>query len=173
MKLLTWYLPWLFCLVIQILPLLRYVMSIPCLLLFDYIVPCILCLVWQVSWEALSRVVNSVPKEVLPSYIKLVRDAVSTARDKERRKKKVSDCYFLISDVNGLWKTKKSEHLFVLFNALAGRPCCYSWILSSKSSSTPASNISSGIPDFHFSPKCLRYPMLMPQSVWVSSNILC
>ncbi|XP_022719011.1 protein ILITYHIA isoform X2 [Durio zibethinus] len=41
-----------------------------------------------VAWEALSRVVNSVPKEVLPSYIKLVRDAVSTARDKERRKKK-------------------------------------------------------------------------------------
>ncbi|XP_056168131.1 protein ILITYHIA isoform X1 [Syzygium oleosum] len=41
-----------------------------------------------VSWEALSRVVGSVPKEVLPSYIKLVRDAVSTSRDKERRKKK-------------------------------------------------------------------------------------
>ncbi|XP_062006271.1 protein ILITYHIA [Rosa rugosa] len=41
-----------------------------------------------VSWEALSRVVSSVPKEVLPSYIKLVRDAVSTSRDKERRKKK-------------------------------------------------------------------------------------
>ncbi|OMO50913.1 Armadillo-like helical [Corchorus olitorius] len=41
-----------------------------------------------VAWEALSRVVNSVPKEVLPSYIKLVRDAVSTARDKERRRKK-------------------------------------------------------------------------------------
>ncbi|XP_021281649.1 protein ILITYHIA isoform X2 [Herrania umbratica] len=41
-----------------------------------------------VAWEALSRVVSSVPKEVLPSYIKLVRDAVSTARDKERRKKK-------------------------------------------------------------------------------------
>ncbi|RXH82519.1 hypothetical protein DVH24_036860 [Malus domestica] len=40
------------------------------------------------SWEALSRVVSSVPKEVLPSYIKLVRDAVSTSRDKERRKKK-------------------------------------------------------------------------------------
>lgn len=31
----------------------------------------------------------SVPKEVLPSYIKLVRDAVSSSRDKERRKKKV------------------------------------------------------------------------------------
>ncbi|CAN6724947.1 unnamed protein product [Malus baccata var. baccata] len=44
-----------------------------------------------VSWEALSRVVSSVPKEVLPSYIKLVRDAVSTSRDKERRKKKVGN----------------------------------------------------------------------------------
>ncbi|KAG6737448.1 hypothetical protein POTOM_058970 [Populus tomentosa] len=42
----------------------------------------------EVAWEALSRVVGSVPKEVLPSYIKLVRDAVSTSRDKERRKKK-------------------------------------------------------------------------------------
>ncbi|KAI4338617.1 hypothetical protein MLD38_023653 [Melastoma candidum] len=41
-----------------------------------------------VSWEALSRVIGSVPKEVLPSYIKVVRDAVSTARDKERRRKK-------------------------------------------------------------------------------------
>ncbi|KAJ1413832.1 TOG domain [Sesbania bispinosa] len=41
-----------------------------------------------VAWEALSRVITSVPKEVLPSYIKLVRDAVSTSRDKERRKKK-------------------------------------------------------------------------------------
>ncbi|XP_063940401.1 protein ILITYHIA isoform X2 [Daucus carota subsp. sativus] len=41
-----------------------------------------------VSWEALARVIGSIPKEVLPSYIKLVRDAVSTSRDKERRKKK-------------------------------------------------------------------------------------
>ncbi|KAI9185460.1 hypothetical protein LWI28_007508 [Acer negundo] len=41
-----------------------------------------------VAWEALSRVVGSVPKEVLSSYIKLVRDAISTSRDKERRKKK-------------------------------------------------------------------------------------
>ncbi|URD74488.1 hypothetical protein MUK42_09064 [Musa troglodytarum] len=41
-----------------------------------------------VSWEALARVVGSVPKELLSSYIKLVRDAVSTARDKERRKRK-------------------------------------------------------------------------------------
>ncbi|XP_057471002.1 protein ILITYHIA [Actinidia eriantha] len=41
-----------------------------------------------VAWEALSRVVTSVPREILPSYIKLVRDAVSTSRDKERRKRK-------------------------------------------------------------------------------------
>ncbi|XP_075657707.1 protein ILITYHIA [Castanea sativa] len=41
-----------------------------------------------VAWEALSRVIGSVPKEVLPSYVKLVRDAVSTSRDRERRKKK-------------------------------------------------------------------------------------
>ncbi|KAK7258608.1 hypothetical protein RIF29_24189 [Crotalaria pallida] len=42
----------------------------------------------NVAWEALSRVISSVPKELLPSYIKIVRDAVSTSRDKERRKKK-------------------------------------------------------------------------------------
>ncbi|XP_019252124.1 PREDICTED: uncharacterized protein LOC109231046 isoform X5 [Nicotiana attenuata] len=41
-----------------------------------------------VAWQALSSVVSSVPKEVLPTYIKLVRDAASTSRDKERRKKK-------------------------------------------------------------------------------------
>ncbi|PIA40115.1 hypothetical protein AQUCO_02500083v1 [Aquilegia coerulea] len=41
-----------------------------------------------IAWEALSRVIGSVPKEVLPTYIKLVRDAVSTSRDKERRKRK-------------------------------------------------------------------------------------
>ncbi|XP_073011814.1 protein ILITYHIA isoform X1 [Typha latifolia] len=40
------------------------------------------------AWEALGRVVSSIPKENLSSYIKLVRDAVSTARDKERRKRK-------------------------------------------------------------------------------------
>lgn len=40
------------------------------------------------AWEALGRVLGSVPKEVLPSYIKIVRDAVSSARDKERRKRK-------------------------------------------------------------------------------------
>ena len=50
---------------------------------------CILYSFQQVAWEALSRVISSVPKEVLPSYVKLVRDAVSTSRDRERRKKKV------------------------------------------------------------------------------------
>ncbi|XP_078182456.1 putative protein kinase regulator ILITHYIA isoform X2 [Carex rostrata] len=40
------------------------------------------------AWEALSKVIGSVPKELLSSYIKVVRDAVSTARDKERRKRK-------------------------------------------------------------------------------------
>ncbi|GFZ02914.1 similar to ILITYHIA [Actinidia rufa] len=41
-----------------------------------------------VAWEALSRVFTSVPKEVLPSYIKLGHEAVSTSRDKERWKRK-------------------------------------------------------------------------------------
>ena len=52
----------------------------------------------QVSWEALGRVIGSVPKEVLSSYTKLVRDAISTARDKERRKRKVS-----VSDPCAFW----------------------------------------------------------------------
>jgi hypothetical protein len=43
----------------------------------------------QAALEAFSRVVGSVPKEQLPTHIKLVRDAVSTARDKERRRRKV------------------------------------------------------------------------------------
>ncbi|CAI0433676.1 unnamed protein product [Linum tenue] len=42
----------------------------------------------EVAWGALSAVLDSVPKELLPSYMKPVRDAVSTARDKERRRKK-------------------------------------------------------------------------------------
>ncbi|KAL4190632.1 hypothetical protein AMTRI_Chr07g25710 [Amborella trichopoda] len=42
----------------------------------------------ECAWEALGRVVGSLPKEVLPSHIKFVRDAISTARDKERRKRK-------------------------------------------------------------------------------------
>lgn len=41
-----------------------------------------------VAWEALSRIVASVPKDLLSSYIKLVRDAVCTSRDRERRRRK-------------------------------------------------------------------------------------
>eukprot|EP00250_Pteridium_aquilinum_P013931 c21667_g1_i1 orf=228-8111(+) len=40
------------------------------------------------AWEALSSVTGSIAKETLPSYVKVLRDAVSTARDKERRKRK-------------------------------------------------------------------------------------
>ncbi|XP_074569489.1 LOW QUALITY PROTEIN: protein ILITYHIA-like [Curcuma longa] len=40
------------------------------------------------AWEALGRVVGSLQKDVLSSFIKVVRDALSTARDKERRKRK-------------------------------------------------------------------------------------
>lgn len=40
------------------------------------------------AWEALSSVTGSIPKENLPSHVKVLRDAVSTARDKERRKRK-------------------------------------------------------------------------------------
>ncbi|KAH7283513.1 hypothetical protein KP509_34G010800 [Ceratopteris richardii] len=40
------------------------------------------------AWEALSSVTGSIAKENLPNYVKVLRDAVSTARDKERRKRK-------------------------------------------------------------------------------------
>ena len=39
-------------------------------------------------WTALGAVVASIPKEVQPSYVRCMRDAVQTARDKERRKRK-------------------------------------------------------------------------------------
>ncbi|CAL5425755.1 unnamed protein product [Camellia sinensis] len=63
-----------------------------------------------VAWEALSRVVGSVPKEVLPSYIKLVRDAVSTSRDKERRKRKGGPVL-----IPGLCLPKALQPLFPIF----------------------------------------------------------
>ncbi|KAI5063295.1 hypothetical protein GOP47_0021842 [Adiantum capillus-veneris] len=40
------------------------------------------------AWEALSSVTGSIAKENLPNHVKVLRDAVSTARDKERRKRK-------------------------------------------------------------------------------------
>ncbi|GBG78816.1 hypothetical protein CBR_g28040 [Chara braunii] len=42
----------------------------------------------KAAWEALGFVIGTIPIEVLPSYIKCVRDAIQTARDKERRKRK-------------------------------------------------------------------------------------
>ena len=39
-------------------------------------------------WSALGAVVAGIPKEVQPSYVRCMRDAVQTARDKERRKRK-------------------------------------------------------------------------------------
>jgi len=42
----------------------------------------------QAAWEALGCVTGTIPKENLPSLLKVARDAVSTARDKERRKRK-------------------------------------------------------------------------------------
>ncbi|EFJ05799.1 hypothetical protein SELMODRAFT_162851 [Selaginella moellendorffii] len=39
-------------------------------------------------WEALASVTATISKENQPSYVKVLRDAVSTARDKERRKRK-------------------------------------------------------------------------------------
>lgn len=47
----------------------------------------------QAAWEALGCVTGTIPKENLPSLLKVARDAVSTARDKERRKRKV-DLFF-------------------------------------------------------------------------------
>ena len=40
----------------------------------------------KACWEALGAVGASVPKEVQPSFVRCVKDAVSTARDKERRR---------------------------------------------------------------------------------------
>lgn len=47
----------------------------------------------QAAWEALGCVTGTIPKENLPSLLKVARDAVSTVRDKERRKRKV-DLFF-------------------------------------------------------------------------------
>ena len=50
----------------------------------------------QAAWEALSSVIGSIAKEDLPSHVKVLRDAVSTARDKERRKRKVITCLLIL-----------------------------------------------------------------------------
>ncbi|PRW50843.1 Translational activator GCN1 isoform A [Chlorella sorokiniana] len=40
-------------------------------------------------WEALGAVTASIPKEMQPSFVRCLKDAVATARDKERRKRRV------------------------------------------------------------------------------------
>lgn len=42
----------------------------------------------RAGWDALCDVVSAVPKEEYPEYVRCFRDAVSIAREKERRKKK-------------------------------------------------------------------------------------
>jgi hypothetical protein len=39
-------------------------------------------------WTALGAVVASIPKELQPSYVRCMREAVQTAREKERRKRR-------------------------------------------------------------------------------------
>ncbi|KAL4444093.1 hypothetical protein ABPG75_011830 [Micractinium tetrahymenae] len=39
-------------------------------------------------WEALGAVTASIPKEMQPSFVRCLKDAVATARDKERRKRR-------------------------------------------------------------------------------------
>ena len=42
----------------------------------------------KACWEALGKVSASVPKEVQPSHVRCVKEAVGTAREKERRKRR-------------------------------------------------------------------------------------
>jgi hypothetical protein len=47
----------------------------------------------QAAWEALGNIIGTISKETLPSLLKVARDAVSNAKDKERRKRKVRITY--------------------------------------------------------------------------------
>lgn len=38
-------------------------------------------------WEALVAVTAAIPKELQPSYVRVVKEAVATAHEKERRKR--------------------------------------------------------------------------------------
>lgn len=39
-------------------------------------------------WQALVAVAGSIPKEMMPSYVRTLKEAVSTAKEKERRKRR-------------------------------------------------------------------------------------
>ena len=42
-------------------------------------------------WNALGAVTSTIPKEVAPSHVRCVKDAVASARDRLRRKKGTGD----------------------------------------------------------------------------------
>lgn len=44
--------------------------------------------VLQLCWQALAAVAGSIPKEMMPSYVRSLKDAVGTARERERRKRR-------------------------------------------------------------------------------------
>jgi len=46
---------------------------------------------FQASWNALGSITGTIAKENLPSFLKVVRDAVSAAKTKERRRSKVGN----------------------------------------------------------------------------------
>ena len=43
------------------------------------------------AWEALGAVTGAIPKELLAGYCRCLREAVATAREKQRRKRKPGD----------------------------------------------------------------------------------
>ena len=42
--------------------------------------------VLQLCWQAMAAVAGSIPKEMMPSYVRTLKDAVGTARQREHRK---------------------------------------------------------------------------------------
>ena len=42
--------------------------------------------VLQLCWQAMAAVASSIPKEMMPSYVRTLKDAVGTARQREHRK---------------------------------------------------------------------------------------
>ena len=43
------------------------------------------------AWEALGAVTGTIPKQLLAGYCRCLREAVATAREKQRRKRKPGD----------------------------------------------------------------------------------
>jgi hypothetical protein len=64
---------------------------------------------FQASWNALGSITGTIAKENLPSFLKVVRDAVSAAKTKERRRSKVGTLLYLDND-NQVNRDPKSMH---------------------------------------------------------------